>query len=108
MSTPDPGEGYRLVDIENEPPYGTAQLWLPVSKIWAAPQSNRTRYCNAYYRVPIDPAPVPPIPLTEDPCPFFNEPGNPLTESSFTPVVVWIVVALVFATGFLLGWSFGG
>lgn len=96
MNAPDPGEGYRLVDIDNEPPYGTAQLWLPCSKIWAAPSTNRTRYCDAYYRVPIDPPPVPQ-----------NEPWSdiPPCESNPAAVVLWIIGALVFLTGFLIGWS---
>lgn len=43
--------------------------------------------------------PVPPIPTSEDPLPFFNEPDRS------PDVVAWIMAALVFVTGFLLGWS---
>ena len=47
--------------------------------------------------------PVPPIPTSEDPCPWFNEPDRG------PDVVAWIMAAvmaaLVFVTGFLIGWS---
>lgn len=97
-TTPDPGEGYRLVTDYSEEPHPSAGF-LHNGKFLSRPYPHMPYLEQHFYRVPIDPTPVPPIPLAEDPLPFFNEPDR-------SPVaVVWIVAALLFATGFLLGWS---
>lgn len=100
VSAPDPGKGWRLVTDYSEAPHPKAQFYADNPPGWNRRAFPQLVYPEGFiYRVPIDPAPVPPIPLSEDPLPFVNEPDRS------PAVVVWIVGALVFVTGFLLGWS---
>jgi hypothetical protein len=100
VSTPDPGEGYRIVTDYSEAPHPDAEYWCTDQLQWSERVGSQFPYAKQFvYRVPIDHAPGPPIPLTEDPLPWFSEPDRSAS------VIVWIVAALVFATGFWLGWS---
>lgn len=88
---------YRIIEDEDkgETPDPRAEI-LHNGQWVSRPYPDLAYLKGNSYRVPIDPPPVPQ-----------NEPWSdiPPCESNPAAVVIWIIGALVFLTGFLIGWS---
>lgn len=109
---PDPGEGFRLVDPAKDIPNPEAEIWLPGSKQWHGRLTPENGYMGgAFYRVP-DPVPEPvplrwpDIPVSDDAWWLQSIPDPEPDHDS--DVIMWVLGGLLFATGFILGWSCGG
>jgi len=121
VGQPDPGEGFRLVTDLSEYPHPGAELWLSEDAEWVkrtnpsypystynyyrVPDSNFRNYKEMQFQPPLsEPVPLrwPDIPVSDDA--WFQTVPEPEGPDRTEMILVWMGAALLFATGFILGW----